>query len=324
LKLNLNKIFIILFSIIYLSIAPSYSASGIKDFEKIDLSKDQKPGRFFEDQPDITNEHQIHFIYLLPSDGKDRELDVNGKMQDILEKANDALFNSTKINKGSGGEGKKFRYDYRKDGKLDITFIRTSKNWKELKDNSVNTQMGYYFHQFGGFTNKKKTYFLWTDMNKGKHGGDAGVGIGGIFVQSNGNSNEQRLTQLNLHELLHTQLMGMVCMKGMKKIHYSDHYNGGTDHMLSVGYKLNKNLYTHNIEGCPQFKDSIYLTPTSKDPYNPYEIMCERNLGKYTHPKLVKIMAKAEKKNKWYQHRIGPTCNWRNWTNKFDWFGPMN
>lgn len=323
-KLNLNKIFIILFSIIYLSIAPSYSASGIKDFEKIDLSKDQKPGRFFEDQPDITNEHQIHFIYLLPSDGKDRELDVNGKMQDILEKANDALFNSTKINKGSGGEGKKFRYDYRKDGKLDITFIRTSKNWKELKDNSVNTQMGYYFHQFGGFTNKKKTYFLWTDMNKGKHGGDAGVGIGGIFVQSNGNSNEQRLTQLNLHELLHTQLMGMVCMKGMKKIHYSDHYNGGTDHMLSVGYKLNKNLYTHNIEGCPQFKDSIYLTPTSKDPYNPYEIMCERNLGKYTHPKLVKIMAKAEKKNKWYQHRIGPTCNWRNWTNKFDWFGPMN
>ena len=323
-KLNLNKIFIILFSIIYLSIAPSYSASGIKDFEKIDLSKDQKPGRFFEDQPDITNEHQIHFIYLLPSDGKDRELDVNGKMQDILEKANDALFNSTKINKGSGGEGKKFRYDYRKDGKLDITFIRTSKNWKELKDNSVNTQMGYYFHQFGGFTNKKKTYFLWTDMNKGKHGGDAGVGIGGIFVQSNGNSNEQGLTQLNLHELLHTQLMGMVCMKGMKKIHYSDHYNGGTDHMLSVGYKLNRNLYTHNIEGCPQFKDSIYLIPTSKDPYNPYEIMCQRNLGKYTHPKLVKIMAKAEKKNKWYQHRIGPTCNWRNWTNKFDWFGPMN
>ena len=323
-KLNLNKIFIILFSIIYLSIAPSYSASGIKDFEKIDLSKDQKPGRFFEDQPDITNEHQIHFIYLLPSDGKDRELDVNGKMQDILEKANDALFNSTKINKGSGGEGKKFRYDYRKDGKLDITFIRTSKNWKELKDNSVNTQMGHYFHQFGGFTNKKKTYFLWTDVNDGNRGGDAGVGIGGIFVRSNGHNNEERLTQINIHELFHTQLMGIRCIKGMKKIHYSDHYNGGTDHMLSVGFKLNRNLYTHDIEGCPQLIDSVYLTPTSKDPYNPYEIMCERNLGKYTHPKLVKIMAKAEKSNKWYKNRIGPTCNWRNWTNKFDWFGPMN
>ena len=113
-------------------------------------------------------------------------------------------------------------------------------------------------------------------------------------------------------------------IKGMKKIHYSDHYNGGTNHMLSVGFKLNRNLYTHDIEGCPQLIDSVYLTPISKDPYNPYEIMCERNLGKYTHPKLVKIMAKAEKSNKWYKNRIGPTCNWRNWTNKFDWFGPMN
>ena len=255
---------------------------------------------------------------------EDRELDINGKMQDILEKANDAMFEATKANKGSGGEGKKFRYDYREDGKLDITFIRTSKNWKELKDNSVNTQMGHYFHQFGGFTNKKKTYFLWTDVNAGNHGGDAGVGIGGIFVRSNGHNNEERLTQINIHELFHTQLMGIRCIKGMKKIHYSDHYNGGTDHMLSVGFKLNRNLYTHDIEGCPQLIDSVYLTPTSKDPYNPYEIMCERNLGKYTHPKLVKIMAKAEKSNKWYKNRIGPTCNWRNWTNKFDWFGPMN
>ena len=31
-------------------------------------SADEKPGRFFEDQPDVTDEHQIHFIYLLPSD----------------------------------------------------------------------------------------------------------------------------------------------------------------------------------------------------------------------------------------------------------------
>ena len=319
------KKFLITF-LFFIFVLPNYSfsKSKIDDFKKIDLSKDQKQGRFFEDQPDITDDHQIHFIYLLPSDGEDRELDINGKMQDILEKANDALLNSTKINKGSGGIGKKFRYDYRKDGKLDITFIRTSKNWKELKDKSVNTQMGHYFHQFGGFTNKKKTYFLWTDASKGDQSGDAGVGIGGVFSKSNRMSIDEKLIQTNLHELLHTQLMGIRCMKGMKKIHYSDHYNGGTDHMLSGGFKLNRNLYTHNIEGCPQFKDSVYLIPTSEDPYNPYEIMCERNLGKYTHPKLVQILAKAEKSNKWYKNRIGPTCNWRNWTDKFDWFGPMN
>ena len=144
------------------------------------------------------------------------------------------MFESTKANKGSGGIGKKYKYDYRKDGKLDITFIRTSKKWKELKDKSVNTQMGHYFLQFGGFNNKKKTYFLWTDANKGNQSGDAGVGIGGVFAKSNRMSVDKNLIQTNLHELLHTQLMGMICMKGMKKIHYTSHYNGGDDHMLSA------------------------------------------------------------------------------------------
>ena len=92
--------FLSLILIVFLfSLSNSLSAKGIKDFEIIDLSKDQKSGRFFEDQPDITDEHQIHFIYLLPSDGVDRELDINGKMQDILEKANDAMLEATKVNK---------------------------------------------------------------------------------------------------------------------------------------------------------------------------------------------------------------------------------
>jgi len=50
-------------------------------------SADEKPGRFFEDQPDVTDEHQIHFIYLLPSDGEDRELDINGSMERYFRKS---------------------------------------------------------------------------------------------------------------------------------------------------------------------------------------------------------------------------------------------
>ena len=293
------------------------------------IAADEKPGRFFEDQPDVTDDYQIHFIYLIPNDGEDRELDINGMMEKTLLEMNEVMFEATKANKGSGGIGKKYKFDYRKDGKLDITFIRTSKNWKELKDKSVNTQIGNYFHQVGGFTNKKKTYFLWTDVNKGDQSGDAGVGFGGIFVRSNGVSVGNRLITINLHELLHTQLMGIRCIKGIKKVHYQDGSANG--HQLSVGTKLNKSIYTHNIEGCPQLIDSVYLTPTSKDPYDPYKIMCDRDLGKYTHPKLVKLMAKATKKNKWYSNRIGPTCNWRDWTGKFaksgkkfGFFGDMN
>ncbi len=97
---------ILLLVLIFFFNTLSINAASIKDFEKIDLSQDQKSGRYFEDQPDITDEHQIHFIYLLPSDGEDRELDINGKMQDILEKANDAMFEATKANKGSRGEVK--------------------------------------------------------------------------------------------------------------------------------------------------------------------------------------------------------------------------
>ena len=108
-----NILLIEIIVLFFLTITFSNSAKKIENFEKIDLSKDQKSGRFFEDQPDITDEHQIHFIYLLPSDAEDRELDINGKMQDILEKANNAMFEATKANKASGGEGKKFRYDYR-------------------------------------------------------------------------------------------------------------------------------------------------------------------------------------------------------------------
>tara|TARA_B110000261_G_scaffold136641_1_gene154591 strand:- start:368 stop:469 length:102 start_codon:yes stop_codon:yes gene_type:complete len=29
---------------------------------------DEKPGRFFEDQPDVTDDYQIHFNYLLTAD----------------------------------------------------------------------------------------------------------------------------------------------------------------------------------------------------------------------------------------------------------------
>ena len=29
------------------------------------LAADDKPGRFFEDQPDVTDDFQIHIIYLL-------------------------------------------------------------------------------------------------------------------------------------------------------------------------------------------------------------------------------------------------------------------
>ena len=94
------------------------------------FASDEKPGRFFEDQPDVTDDYQIHFLYLITKDAKDREWDINGKMEEILLEMNEIMARETK--KKSKGTAKKYKYDYRKDGKIDITFIRLDKTFKEL------------------------------------------------------------------------------------------------------------------------------------------------------------------------------------------------
>ena len=34
-------------------------------FTNLSFASDEKPGRFFQDQPDVTDQPQVHFIYLL-------------------------------------------------------------------------------------------------------------------------------------------------------------------------------------------------------------------------------------------------------------------
>ena len=95
------------------------------------FAADEKPGRFFEDQPDVTDDYQIHFNYLLAADSEDREMDINGKMEKILLEVNEVMLKATAANKKSDGVARKYKFDYRADGKLDITFIRMDKKEKE-------------------------------------------------------------------------------------------------------------------------------------------------------------------------------------------------
>ena len=55
------------------------------------FASDEKPGRFFEDQLDVTDDYQIHFNYLLAADSEDREMDINGKMEKILLEVNEVM-----------------------------------------------------------------------------------------------------------------------------------------------------------------------------------------------------------------------------------------
>ena len=47
-------------------------------------ASDKKEGRFFSDQPDVNDDFQIHFNYMVTLDGEDREWDINGKLEKLL------------------------------------------------------------------------------------------------------------------------------------------------------------------------------------------------------------------------------------------------
>ena len=119
------------------------------------FASDEKPGRFFEDQPDVTDDYQIHFNYLLAADSKDREMDINGKMEKILLKVNEVMLKATAKNKEGDGIARKYKFDYRADGKLDITFVRMDKKKKQHNKRAKNDNKPF-LKKFKGKKKKKK------------------------------------------------------------------------------------------------------------------------------------------------------------------------
>ena len=270
--------------------------------------EDKKTGRFFEDQPDITDDYQIHFNYLLATNSKDREWDISGKMEDILLEMNEIMERETAKHRLSNGVGKKFKFDYRKDGKLDITFIRVPKKSKDFTAATPNNNIIPYLW-LQGLNNPKKVYFNFADIPGNEGDGEAGPGVGSSFVGTA--SLKPRLIQLTIHELYHTQGQGFECVPGVKNGHYT---NMDRPNHLAAGLKAGP-AYMHEEKGCPQTADSVYLTPTSKNSYDPYKVMCLREYGNFNHPTILKALKIFNKKlaEGAPPHKledIGPTCKW--------------
>ena len=57
---------------------------------------DDIPGRFLYDQEDVTDDYQVHAIYVLASDSKDKQYDVKGVIERIVLKGNKHFKNKTK------------------------------------------------------------------------------------------------------------------------------------------------------------------------------------------------------------------------------------
>ena len=190
------------------------------------FASDEKPGRFFEDQPDVTDDFQIHFIYFLGKKSKDKERDLNGWIEKQVKKSDDLFFKMT-------GNKQRFKFDYREDGKLDISFARMD---RKARKGGWNVNYPDYYLQKQGFTNPKKMYFSFTDASSGD-GGQMGPHHGYLFI---GKAKGQ-ITKISIHELLHGLGFAMPCTKGVRD---GAHLGTGIlSHELSP--KFGKAVYEH-------------------------------------------------------------------------------
>ena len=264
--------------------------AAIKAKEKIELEKqaqiDKKPGRFFEDQPDVDDDYQVHFFYVLAKDSKDKEIDVNGWLEKRLTTVNSKFRKWSKKNKKSNDVGQKFKFDYRKDGKIDITFVRINLTKSHLKTVKVTETLMYeWLSKHNYLNNPKKTYALFAGFNaKGgnSHGGSGSPPMTTIFIPAVKSYGVKDMDIIILHELFHTQGAAYPCGK---RTYDGAHVKGsdvlGKNKTTTTIDGKNDTYYKHGIEGCPDLSKSVYLTPTAEDSWDPYSVYCLNKTGNF-------------------------------------------
>jgi len=252
--------------------------------------EDDKINRSLIDREDSTIDHQVHFIYAILKNGKDKEWDINGYIEKLALKVNENFLKWSSQNKKSNGIGQKFKYDFLKNGKLDVSFARLDLTRKQIDEPDHPNGLIYKELFKQGFNNPKKVYAIISGFNS-KHGNSDGGEGGPLFtilygpaIKSYGSKGMEIVI---LHELFHTQGAAYDCGK---RTYRGAHVKGsdvlGSGDVTTKIDSKNDTYYKHGIEGCPDLADSIFLTPTSKNPWDPYEVFCKKNVGKFTHKKL--------------------------------------
>jgi hypothetical protein len=251
---------------------------------------DKKPGRFFEDQPDVNDDYQVHFIYLLSSDGKDKELDISGWIEKTVHKVNDKFLKLSASNKKSNGIGQQFKLDMTEEGKLDVTFVRMNVSKKRLDVGEYPTDVIYSYLRQAGFNNPKKVYASLAGF-KSKHGnsdgGEGGVPMMVIYIPAVKTYEQTDMQLVILHELFHAQGASYGCGERT----YAGGHVKGSDVLAKDSVKSsidsnNNTYYRHDIEGCADLAKSVFVTPTVEDPWDPYDVFCRQKRGNLTHKDL--------------------------------------
>ena len=251
---------------------------------------DKKPGTFFEDQHDVNDDHQIHFIYLLSSEGEDKELDINGWIEKTVNRVNDKFLKISARNKKSNGIGQQFKLDMTKEGKLDVTFVRMNVSKQRLDVGEYPTDVIYSYLRKAGFNNPKKVYASLANF-KSKHGnsdgGEGGVPMMVVYIPAIKTYGTKDMDLVILHELFHAQGASYGCGK---RTYAGGHVKGSDvlakDSVKSSMDSNNNTYYRHDIEGCPDLAKSVFVTPTAEDSWDPFDVFCRQKRGNLTHKDL--------------------------------------
>jgi hypothetical protein len=237
-----------------------------------DLLKD----RSFFDQKDVTDAYQIHTVYILASDSKDKKFDVNGTIKKILEDSNNLLLKNT---------DKKFRLDLRENGELDISFLRVNKTKKEI--NRLDNAAGYFTGMavLNGFHHPKKVYAIFYQDYYGREWGQVGDAIftspkgevemaSGVTYLGFPDAPVKEAWIPNTHELFHALGFVQLCAPNAivergSNWGKNDHLNTMNDIMSDRGgdfYRIDQKrnqYYDHSNIGCEMdLKKSVFLEPT--------------------------------------------------------------
>jgi hypothetical protein len=240
----------------------------------------QTAPRSLADRPDASPHFQVHVIYAVPSDGRDRALDTGGQIARSLETANRWFAEE------SGGA--RLRFDRTADGQLDVSFLRLSRAAAELKA-FKQTIRGEIEREINaaGFHHPRKIYLVYYD---GPHARDCGSSpwppklLGNAAVLYLLTEFENKAVppcrgypfrgdapgfweNAAVHEILHALGFAAACARNRgDDSHVTDDrldllYGGSRPpgrRKLDVG---RDDYFRHGIPGCPDLARSAFLDP---------------------------------------------------------------
>jgi hypothetical protein len=242
--------------------------------------------RATRDMPDDLSEPQVHFLYVVPSDGADRQLDANGAMEQSIARIQRWL--------ATQGGNQELRIDTY-NGVPDITFVRLPQT--DAQATGINPFPLWIIGQdlvAGGFSNPDKDYAVFYDGHStwacGGAKSPALSRLGAMYLQA-WPTNDPRpcsdapgfgtgLDQPGyfeiglLHEILHTIGFTPHCAPHASADGYGDHVDDsptdlmyGPDAKSPFGWNWSRAVLDYNhddyyrahIPGCSDLSESLYM-----------------------------------------------------------------